>query len=120
MKPKMPDRFACPYCQKWSSKGINFLPHMQVWVCYPCAEANSLASISFDQITNLLSAKWTKEQVESLAAYQSSPHYFPLVCDQGDIFEATTVGLFCPKCEQILKRAYDWTLDWSWKTLIET
>jgi hypothetical protein len=98
---------------------MSYLPHMQVYVCYSCAEARALGPISADQLTNRVQAKWTTTQVQSLAAYQSSPHYFPFVCDCGDIFEATTVGLFCPKCEQILKWAYDWTLDWSWKSLIE-
>jgi hypothetical protein len=98
---------------------MSYLPHMQVYVCYACAEKNGLASVSEDEIGNRAQAKWTTDQVESLAAYQASPQYFPFVCDQGDIFEATTVGLFCPKCEQILKWAYAWTLDWSWRSLIE-
>jgi hypothetical protein len=115
MPPKFPSRFACPFCQTWRDTGINYLPHMQVYVCYACAEANSLGTVSDSEITNRTEPKWTADQVQSLSAYQSSPYYFPFVCDQGDIFEATSIGLFCPKCEQILKWAYDWTLDWSWR-----
>jgi len=88
---------------------------MQIYVCYRCAEINNLGTVKDDDIANRMPAKWLPEQVKSLAAYQNSSQYFPYVCDQGDIFEATTVGLFCPRCEQILKWAYDWTLDWSWQ-----
>jgi hypothetical protein len=120
MTPKLPERFACPFCQSFrgSGQGMSYLPHMQVYVCYACAEANGLAQINAEEITNKVQAKWTAEQVESLSAYQASPHYFPFVCEQGDIFEATSVGLFCPRCEELIKWTYPWTLDWSWKTEI--
>jgi hypothetical protein len=88
---------------------------MQVYLCYACAEARGLSPLSDEQVSKKVAAKWSPAQVESLAEYQTSPHYFPFVCRQGDIFEATSVGLFCPRCEEILKWAYDWTLDWSWK-----
>jgi len=115
MTPKLPERFACPFCQTWCGLGMTYLPHMQVYLCYGCAESRGLKPIGEDEITNKVPAKWTKDQVQSLAAYQESPQYFPFVCNQGDILEATTVGLFCPRCEQLLKWAYPWTLDWSWK-----
>ena len=117
MPPKMPERFACPFCQSWQGQGMNYLPHMQVYVCYACAEQRGLKQIQEGEISNKVEADWNPDQVRSLAEYQKSPQYFPFVCNQGDIFEATRVGMFCPRCEEILKWAYPWALDWSWRNL---
>jgi len=93
---------------------MNYLPHMQVYLCYGCAEARRIAPSA--KIRSKQSAgKMDKGPGAVTGCIPGKPHYFPFVCNQGDILKATSVGLFCPRCEQLLKWAYPWTLDWSWK-----
>ena len=65
-------------------------------------------------------APFTKDQVESLNAYQISGIFHPFTCGsdkhkhQQDLI-ALTEGMYCPNCEYFQNWIHDWMADWTWK-----
>jgi DNA-directed RNA polymerase subunit RPC12/RpoP len=94
------------------------LPHMNVFLCMTCIQQGGCKVFAEDEIINKTPAPWTEEQILSLNAYQKSEHFIQFVCGQGHKLIADGNGLRCKTCSSfILRWAYPWTLDESWRAL---
>ena len=107
----------CIECKNQIENPVRILPYMPVYVCRSCLAKQKQRVISEHEIENKIKPDWTDDQVQSLAGYQNSNTYYPFVCFNNHLMEATKTGLHCFQCRFYLKWSYEWTLDWSWKLL---
>lgn len=64
---------------------------------------------------NTTNAPWSKDQLQSLRAYQSSDIFLPYVCEKGHVMTPERENLLCTTCGQKQAWAYSWTIDGTWR-----
>jgi hypothetical protein len=117
--PSLP-LFYCPGCSRVrpiGQIGAQYLPNMAVYICMLCLSDCKVKPILVSQLDNVAQIPWSDDQVLSLTQYQKSEIFFPFICTEKDVLNATKVGLVCDRCGMSQSWAYDWTLNWHWRTL---
>jgi hypothetical protein len=105
------DLIGCIGCLSHSS--IRGIPHFSRNIQHD-------TKLNFDRVK----APWSKDQVESINAYQSSKFIHPFTCGSEivhkypeSILEADLYALHCKKCSYLQSWVYSFMADWSWKIL---
>lgn len=60
---------------------------------------------------------FTQDQIDSINAYQVSGIWHPFTCECGEVLNACSEGMKCPKCGHLQTWAHEFMSNWSWVPL---
>ncbi len=68
---------------------------------------------------SIIKAPFTQDQINSIVAFQKSPHNHPFTCCNHNIMNTYSEGLLCLKCEKLQDWCHDFMANWQWKKNLE-